>query len=137
MSLLQDRKRRVPTPFDPLQQLTRIGDPRLEHLASYVSTNLCRRLSLAQAAEIVGLERTHFSRMFRHQTGYTFSEWNRSVRIERAKVLLRRRGIKIVTIAFSVGYRDLTTFERAFKKCSGMSPRAYRYGQQINGFESK
>jgi AraC-like DNA-binding protein len=32
----------------------------------------------------------------------------------------------VSVVAFAVGFRDLTTFERAFKKHEGMTPREFR-----------
>ena len=102
-------------------------DPRLERLSRHVLSNLSERLTLSRAAEVAGLERTYFSRFFHAVAGRTFSEWNRAIRMERAKALLLRRGPSILSIAITVGYTDITTFERAFKKYAGISPRAYRY----------
>jgi AraC family transcriptional regulator len=104
-----------------------LADPRLQRLLRFVQRNLSERVTLARAAEVVGLERTYFSRFFRANVGCTFSQWNRRIRMERAKLLLERRGSTILCVAFSVGYTDLTTFERAFRKHVGTSPRSYRY----------
>jgi AraC-like DNA-binding protein len=109
-----------------LGRLVRVPDPRFRRLALYVQTNMENRLSLSQAAEIVGLERTYFSRAFRKITGSTFSEWLCSARIEKARELLALGPLTIMSVALSVGYRDLTTFERAFKRRNGMSPRRFR-----------
>src|SRR5689334_2844562 len=99
-------------------------DARLHRLLRYLKENLSRPVSLAEAARFVGLERTYFSRFFRVAVGCTFSDWSRGLRIEKAKILLRRRGPTVFSVAISVGYSDITTFERAFKKQTGVSPRA-------------
>jgi AraC-like DNA-binding protein len=101
-------------------------DARLHRLLRYLKEDLSRPVSLAEAARVVGSERTYFSRFFRVVVGCTFSDWSRGLRIEKAKTLLRRRGPTIFSVAGSVGYSDMTTFGRAFKKQTGMSPRAYR-----------
>jgi AraC-like DNA-binding protein len=106
------------------------ADLRIERLTRYVLANLSERLTLARAAEVAGLERTYFSRFFHSAAGCTFSAWNRAIRMEKAKVLLLRKGPSILSIAITVGYTDITTFERAFKKYAGISPRTYRYGSE-------
>ena len=113
-------------PKSALCRLVGVGDPRFHRLAVHVYTNLDKHLSLAQAADIVGLERTYFSRVFRRVTGLKFSNWIRAVRIEKAREILATSRMKIMSVALTVGYRDLTTFERAFKQCNGISPRNYR-----------
>lgn len=106
-------------------------DPRLRRLILYVESNLDKPLTLTMAAEIVGLERTYFSKLFKISTSYRFSEWNRAIRIRRAKELLRLRGMTVMGAALAVGYYDVTTFTRAFKKCNnGVGPRAYRSALQ-------
>jgi YesN/AraC family two-component response regulator len=56
----------------------------------------------------------------------SFTEWNARVRIEEAKELLRSVDLSITAISASVGYDDVTTFERVFKRLEGVCPRAHR-----------
>lgn len=99
---------------------------RLRPLLLHVLNHLGERLSSAQAAKIVSVERKYFSRFFPRETGFKFSWWNREMRICLATQLLRQKGRNIESVALAVGYLDLTTFGRAFKKCNGIGPRAYR-----------
>lgn len=103
---------------------------RLRRLRHYVETNFGRSLSFTRAAEICGLERTYFCRFFQSQTGITFSEWLMRLRVERAKELLREAHRSIAEVAAAVGYKDITTFERHFKRCEKVSPIQYRKNQR-------
>lgn len=105
----------------PLTQHRRLR-PLLFHLLS----NLSERLTSAKAAKIVSVERKYFSKFFRREAGFNFAWWNREVRIRLAARLLDQRGRNIDSVALAVGYVDLTTFERAFKKCNGVCPQVYR-----------
>ena len=105
----------------PLAQHRRLR-PLLHHLLN----NLSERLSSTQAARIVNVERKYFSKFFRRETGFNFAWWNREVRIRLATQLLHQKGLNIDSVALAVGYVDLTTFGRAFKKSNGIGPRAYR-----------
>lgn len=89
-------------------------------------------LSLSQTdlAWLLDLERTYCSRVFRETTGRTFSGWMRKIRISHAQTLLLRGANTITEVSLSVGYSDLTTFERNFRREVGMSPTSYR---QIHG----
>jgi AraC-like DNA-binding protein len=99
---------------------------RLRPLLLHLLKNLSDRLSSAQAAKIVSVERKYFSKFFLRETGFNFSWWNREIRIRLATRLLQQRGRNIDSVALAVGYIDLTTFGRAFKKCNGICPQAYR-----------
>jgi transcriptional regulator GlxA family with amidase domain len=102
------------------------GNRRLRPLLWHVLSNLGQRLSAEQAAKIASLEKKYFSRFFQQATGFKFCWWNREVRIRFATQLLHQQGRNIDSIALAVGYVDPTTFTRAFKKCCGVAPRAYR-----------
>ena len=99
---------------------------RLQRLMHHVATHVDDPLSLARAAEICGLERTYFCRFFRTHVGMLFSEWSRRVRVERAKTLLCGEHRSVLCVALAVGYRDITTFERNFRRCEQLSPAEYR-----------
>ena len=83
-------------------------------------------LTLQQAADLVGYERTAFSRFFRKATGVGFKTWADRHRIERTLPRLRQNKDSITNIAFEFGFEDLTTFERTFYRVKGLTPREYR-----------
>ena len=106
--------------------LEALADRRLDRLARHLETRLEQPLSLARAAELCALEMTYFSRYFRSRTGANFTDWYRQLRIERAKALLMNQCAKVDGISEAVGYKNITTFERAFRRCTGVSPAEYR-----------
>ena len=99
---------------------------RVELLVTQLSANLENRVSLAEAARSVGIEATYLSKLFRQYTGMTFSEWNRRIRVKRAKSYLQDSSLSVTTIANRLGYSDLTTFERHFRAVEGIPPKKYQ-----------
>jgi AraC-like DNA-binding protein len=99
---------------------------RLERVRQYVITNLEKPLSLADIARVAGTERKYFSAFFGEKTGSRLSVWLHHVRLKAAKNLLRARNHTIADVAVLVGYRDLGTFERNFKRYVGMTPRDFK-----------
>lgn len=106
------------------------NDRRLLRAIHYIVQDLTRQPPIAELAGIAGLERTYFSRHFHRMIGFSFSTWNRHIRVERAQDLLASTDLPITQIAMAVGYADVTTFERNFRKCSNASPRHYRVEQR-------
>jgi transcriptional regulator GlxA family with amidase domain len=49
-----------------------------------------------------------------------------SLRVDVAKQLLESSGLKVDAVGDRVGYRDLSTFRRLFKRETGLSPRDYQ-----------
>lgn len=99
---------------------------RLRRVRRYVYQNYSEPISLAQVADIAALEKKYFSTYFHAKTGICFRDWLTDVRIRHAMELMERDNQSITTIAQDVGYQDLRTFERAFKKWTGMSPRSFK-----------
>jgi transcriptional regulator GlxA family with amidase domain len=118
--------RMVDVRIDCLGQLRAIDDWRLERLARHLQANLHEPLSLSRAAELCALEMTYFSRYFRMRIGTGFKDWYRGLRIERAKALLANRRAKVDDVRKAVGYKHITTFERAFRKCTGVCPAEFK-----------
>ena len=99
---------------------------RLSAVLQFVTANVATPISLGAAAKLAGLERKYFSAFFHSKVGATFTEWVRILRVSRAMELMRHHDYSIVRIGFAAGFRDVRTFERAFKRHVGVSPRAYR-----------
>ena len=83
-------------------------------------------VSLAVLARAAGLERRTLLRRFASATGMTPIEYCRRVRIARARELLEGGEISQKQIAESIGYKDMASFSRAFRKAVGSAPGAYR-----------
>ncbi len=100
-----------------------------DHLApvlQFVNVHLSKPISLDDAAKLAGLERKYFSAFFHSKVGITFTEWIRILRVRRSMELMRAHDESIPRIAFAAGFRDVRTFERAFKRYVGVSPTVYR-----------
>jgi AraC-like DNA-binding protein len=102
------------------------SDRRVARVLRHVMRDLTMRATCASAARVAGLERAYFSKLFRSVMCMSFTEWNASVRVAEAKRLLREIDLSITAVSASVGYDDVTTFERLFKRLEGISPREHR-----------
>jgi AraC-like DNA-binding protein/NAD(P)H-dependent FMN reductase len=93
----------------------------------YIRKNFARGpLSLDEVAREAYMSRYHFSRTFKRETGTRFIDFLTTVRLAEACGLLARTNHPITTISFAVGYRDLSHFERTFKRVFGHTPTQYR-----------
>jgi transcriptional regulator GlxA family with amidase domain len=101
-------------------------DRRVSRVIDLVVRDLTRRPKLSEAAEVAGLESAYFSKLFRRSKGVTYAEWSARIRVDAAKDLLRIADLSITAVAVSVGYADVTTFERVFRRIEKCSPGEYR-----------
>ncbi|MCG8312875.1 MAG: AraC family transcriptional regulator [Pseudomonadales bacterium] len=100
--------------------------PRLANVRNYVSRNLSENITLHDAAQIACLEKKYFSTFFHKKTGICFSHWLARIRIESARKIIKTEHTSITEIAFNVGFRDLRSFQRAFKRHTGVTPREFK-----------
>lgn len=115
MSDREDFERRIFSYYPPLQRVR-----------EYVEQNLSEPISLREAAGAAGLEEKYFSAFFHRKTGVCFRDWLAGRRVDRAIEILTRRDDTITNVAASVGFQDLGTFERSFKRLTGLTPRAFK-----------
>ncbi len=99
---------------------------RLGKVKSYVVHNHSEDITLRSAANIACLEEKYFSCFFHEKTGVRFVDFVSYVRVEHAKNLLQKNDASILKISATVGYHNRRTFERAFKKWTGVAPREFR-----------
>lgn len=91
-------------------------------LENYQNENL----SLNVVASEVGLSSSHFSTIFKQETGRSFVEFLAQIRMEKAKELLRFTDKKVAEISYAIGYKDPHYFSYLFKKNQGCTPKEYR-----------
>ena len=110
-----------PSPF--------VYDRRLGKVRLFVKEHLEGDISL-ETADVAGLERHYFSRHFYRAVGVHFREWLHGVRVRSAAKILSKHDESVLDVAYSVGYRDIRTFQRAFKGYFGVTPREYKLGKR-------
>ena len=108
------------------------GDAAVLKAQEWVHMRDGRDVDLASMAVAAGLERRTFFRRFASATGMTPIEYCRAVRIARARELLEFGNTPQKEIAHSLGYKDVASFARAFRKAAGSSPGAYRQSFGLN-----
>jgi transcriptional regulator GlxA family with amidase domain len=108
------------------------GDAAVQKAQEWVHIRDGRDVSLAAMAAAAGLERRTFLRRFANATGMTPIEYCRTVRIARARELLECGNTPQREIAQSLGYQDVASFARVFRKVTGSAPGDYRRRFGIN-----
>ena len=98
----------------------------LKRLHEYVDERYSEHISLSDAAQISGLQMSSFCAFFRTAVGINFTDWLRQVRISKAIELMKTSGLSITRIAHDVGFVEMITFEREFKKHTRMTTRDFK-----------
>ena len=112
----------------PCQKRTRIST--FDAVVQYVSMHYTEPINQKQIAKAVGVSQPHLSRMFAERFEGGFRMYLQTLRVERAKDLLRNSDSSISEIAAASGFADQRTFNRSFKSMAGQSPRQYRTNRE-------
>lgn len=90
-------------------------------------------ISLNTVANVANVSSNHFSALFSQNMGQTFIEYLTSLRMSKARELLRCTAKRSSEIAGEVGYKDAHYFSYLFKKTQGMTPSEYRKMKREEG----
>ena len=95
-------------------------------LRRYVDGHYSNHISLVKAAHISGLGKSSFCTFFHESVGINFTDWLRQVRISKAIELMKTSDLSVTEIAYEVGFVEILTFEREFKKHTLMTPKEFK-----------
>lgn len=77
-------------------------------------------------ADICGISESSFYSLFKEWAGESPIDYRNNIRLTAAKSMLENSSLRIMEIAFKVGFDDPYYFTRFFKERVGMSPREFR-----------
>ena len=98
----------------------------VKNALAYIEENYREKLKLSDVADQIYVSQWHLSKLLNKHTGQNFSEILNTIRIEKAKELLKDPSLRIGDIAEEVGFLDVAHFSRVFKKQAGISANEYR-----------
>ena len=92
----------------------------------YIKTYYDRPIKLSYLANLYFIHPDYLSRLFKKETGLTFSEYLNRVRIGQARELLADTSQSVTSICYETGFNNVCYFNKLFKRMTDMSPREYR-----------
>jgi AraC-like DNA-binding protein len=99
----------------------------ITHARELIAAQYQQDVPLAAISKQVGLSTFYFCKTFKKVTGINYTHYVSRFRVEQAKNLLLNPNYRISEIAYEVGFKSLTHFNRVFLKISGESPTEYRH----------
>ncbi len=109
-------------PFDYANPTHRM----VSEITGYINNNYSEDITLDKIASMFHISPCYFSRAFKRDTGFSFTEYLNNVRIKEVQKLLDHSDMSILEISEAVGFNSNTHFGRVFKNIIGMSPLAYK-----------
>lgn len=114
---------------------TEIGDsgesirPALEYIAEHFN----EKITIKHLACAVHLSESYFMYQFQKHIGFSAMEYISHLRISKACRELIRTQKTILEIAMDCGFRNISNFNRQFRRIVGCSPTEYRKKSEVSG----
>lgn len=108
------------------RQNKRLQDFYIRESLSFIEQNFQNDITVENIAEVCGLNRSYFGKIFKDSTGKTPQQFLLTYRMIKATELLKLTKLSIGDISNAVGYANQLHFSRAFKNVYGISPRDWR-----------
>lgn len=102
--------------------------------ADIMEASYAEDISLDSVAESLNISSNYLSILMKEKTGINFSEHLNNVRIRKAKELLESTSLSVQDVGIRIGYRNVTSFIRMFKKVTGLTPGDYRKQIKLQPF---
>jgi len=103
--------------------------PLLQKVEAQLGGRSDQALTVRELAERLHLSPCYFCKLFRRQTGFTFTAYRTQLRIETAKRLLLDPNRRVSEAAYEAGFESIPYFNRAFRRYVGCSPSEFRARQ--------
>lgn len=101
-------------------------EDRIQNVKEYISENLNENITVAKLADIINMSSSHFSRVFKQQTGFSPYDYILISRLNRAKYLLQVTDMTVASIAYEIGFNSESNFIYFFTENEGISPGKFR-----------
>lgn len=95
-------------------------------LNGYAQKYYQNTLTLRGLSRIYYLNENYLGRLYKKQTGKSFSTHLNEIRLEKACALLRETDDSVIAISLATGFNNVTYFNRIFKRHMGVTPTEYR-----------
>lgn len=118
-----DREQRYYRRFLPPKQH---GDAAILSLQHWLESHFHEQIMLSVLARQIAMSERTLQRRFLQATKLTMTQYLQQLRIEKARELLETTSLPVEQIVWQIGYDDRASFNKLFKKETGLSPLQYR-----------
>ncbi|MGH1160552.1 helix-turn-helix domain-containing protein [Bacillus mycoides] len=95
---------------------------------NYIFTHLYEDITLSHLAEIVALNPSYLSSLFKKEVGISLGEYIQRAKIDESKSLMTYTKHSISEISTLLNFHDQSYFTKVFKKHTGISPKQFKNG---------
>ncbi len=103
-----------------------LNKEQLSRVNGYIDTHFFEEITLKNLADLLSMSEYHFARQYKKSSQITPYQHILNCRLFKAQQLLETSDLRVQQIAFKVGYKDSSSFSKAFRKFHGVTAGSYR-----------
>ena len=118
---------------DPLQKKispaanTNVSQKQMiSEVIKYIEEFYIQSINIETVLRFCPLSRSHFHVVFKRETGKTFNDFLRDVRLEKSKELLKNSDLPVQEVSYQCGFSSHAYFTQVFKSVMTMTPGEFR-----------
>lgn len=97
----------------------------VQRMQDYIEAHLEETVGLSDLAKVSLFSPWHSHRLFQEYTGLTPANYIRRLRLAKAALRIKNENVRIIDVAFDLGFGSVDGFTRAFFREFGMCPSEY------------
>lgn len=90
-----------------------------------IKSNFTEKLNIKELADMLEMSESSLYQGFKVVTSFSPIQYQKKIRLEEAKNMLRLQKAKVADVAFAVGYESQSQFSREYTRMFGISPKAH------------
>lgn len=98
----------------------------IEKVIEFISLNYHENITIASLCDISQLSDSRFKHKFRQYIGRSPIDYINNLKVEKAKLLLQEKDIKIKNVGYLLGFSSPAYFTQVFRKYTRITPKDYR-----------
>ncbi len=110
-----------------------LSSGKMERARVFLENNYDKKVSLDDVAQEVCLNPKYLSRVFKEKTGTGFGAYRLKIKMQMAQKMLHNGFLSVSHVAEKLGYKNMESFIRIFKKMTGKTPAQSRRKLKTNG----
>ena len=115
-----------------IHHVSKLREFYIHEALEFIEHNFQNNISVEDMADVCGLNRSYFGKIFKEALGVPPQEFLLKYRMVKATELLKLTKLSVGDISSAVGYDNQLHFSRAFKSIYGVSPKKWRIEQILN-----
>jgi AraC-like DNA-binding protein len=131
--LLSNSTELQPVSLDEVSGVNAYDGLKMNRVLEYALQNFKNKISIAEVAALANLSGSAFCRYFRSRTQKTFLSFIIEMRLNEACRLLNETQLSVLEICYESGFKNLSNFNRLFRKQFGQNPGDYRRRREAEG----